>query len=104
MPTRLYPEDAGSAESIDSSSVERRRGRIVVKVNINANSNLASWHFACTHASELPAAQQQALQELGCSGRVFMYVAAHTLTPHLSTKNVLHISLVYLQIARHQAE
>jgi hypothetical protein len=52
-------------------------------VNINANSNLASWHFACTHASELPAAQQQALQELGCSGRVFMYVAAHTLTPHL---------------------
>jgi hypothetical protein len=103
----ICPEDFSqkTPNSSDGSSAAHSSGKkIIFQLNMKADSSLASWQFACAHASELPAAQQQALQELGCSGRVFMYVAGHALTPHLSTRTVVNISEVYLQIARHQAE
>ena len=85
----------------DCSAAHSKKAK--VRLAVRANTSLASWQFACTHESELPAAQQQALQELGCSGRVFMYVAGHALTPVMNSSTVLHLCQALLCIVKHSA-
>jgi hypothetical protein len=102
VPT-VCPEDffQEAPQVPDCSAAHSKKAK--VRLAVRANTSLASWQFACTHESELPAAQQQALQELGCSGRVFMYVAGHALTPVMNSSTVLHLCQALLCVAKHSA-
>jgi hypothetical protein len=102
VPT-VCPEDFyQEAPQIPDCSAAHSK-KVKVRLAVRANTSLASWQFACAHESELPAAQQQALRELGCSGRAFMYVAGHALTPVMHSSTVLHLCQALLCVAKHSA-
>jgi hypothetical protein len=85
----------------DCSAAHSKKAKL--RLAVRATTSLAAWQFACAHESELPAAQQQALQLLGCSGRAFMYVAGHLLTPVMHSYTVLCLCQALHCVVKHTA-
>lgn len=83
----------------DSSAACSKKAKTTLTLQVN--TSLASWQFACTHEAELPAVQQAALQELGCSGRALMHAAGHVLTPVMTSHVVMKLCQALLYGAKH---
>ena len=62
--------------------------RVQVVENCWSEASVAAsqvaWQAACARESSLSTAQQQALQQLGCSGRALLWVTGHALAPFTS--------------------
>lgn len=87
------------------SSIEMRnkhQNQLLSDMKQRGSTSLDAWQAAQQHVSDLSAAQQQALQELGCSGKLFTLMAGNMLAPMMNTNTVLGMSNVYMMMANHK--
>lgn len=100
-PQQYYTETQQLVSNLEART--KNPAKIRPDMTARNSSSVQAWQYACAHASELSELQQQTLQALGCSSRLFMYLAGSVIKSVMNANTILDAANVYTTLARHDA-